>query len=778
MNKYITSNQKDKRMATDVSRIISLESILGLQAGAEITSDTTLQTIFQALNTGISASGYDVYDKIINNDAHIQNCFANVINGVQSIPYDIYSPESLDNKDLLIEITQFVKSNLFDIGMDNLIPQALRSLRYGFVIFEILYSYDTENRAIISDLSYCGANVFKFNVDGTVTFEGKDGTKKRLTVEEMATNFLVVTHDATPIKPDGQSLITPAVCVMQWMKSTALKNYIRLTDRFGSPTVIGKYPIGAEDKEREALKNFVKALRSNGYVTMSEDMTIDLVESAMNGSSPSERLVDICNNEISKAIQGSILISDIGQRSGSRAQGEVHQETTQKRIRAICIELAEQITNQLIKPLVLLNWPDITEFPYFKFDTDAEKDLSGKVGIIRQLVEMGVKVPVDPLYSICNIPKPSEDDEEYLTLPTTQMINTSDAKINQESDITTNLSRPAGSIITLAKSNEIQQEAINQTDHMSAREGSLIAKFFPTLVNSFQPLVNEYKRVLKSASNYNQANERLEKAYKQSLMNSFVDKLMDAGTFGYLYGRLTKNQNSEKQITSLESKSLPKAILPYDEAINYFLNKLPLSDDPDLPGRLTTLLNNKYFRIAGVQNEDLLKAIQKALADYQSKGFEYKELITGDNAERNINMIFNSAGVTSLNPHHLYTVLETNIQTAFGAGNFDQGKKISELLPYVVYLTVNDERVRPNHWALHGYCTDFETFTKLGIWPPNGFNCRCTTIQVGKATARAMGYKIIESGNLPEFDIEGQHIVGKPDKGFETNPSNTFWKEE
>ncbi|MGN0068479.1 MAG: phage minor head protein [Prevotella sp.] len=49
------------------------------------------------------------------------------------------------------------------------------------------------------------------------------------------------------------------------------------------------------------------------------------------------------------------------------------------------------------------------------------------------------------------------------------------------------------------------------------------------------------------------------------------------------------------------------------------------------------------------------------------------------------------------------------------------------------YRTANDDKVRPQHAALHGVTLPIDDSFWQSYYPPNGWNCRCTVVQVRKS---------------------------------------------
>lgn len=107
----------------------------------------------------------------------------------------------------------------------------------------------------------------------------------------------------------------------------------------------------------------------------------------------------------------------------------------------------------------------------------------------------------------------------------------------------------------------------------------------------------------------------------------------------------------------------------------------------------------------------------------------------------------------------LETVFRTQTQIAYGAGRWNalQDEAIQEILWGYEYVTVGDDRVRPSHAAMDGVKRPKDDPIWNTWWPPCGYNCRCTTLEIfdeGEATAE-----------LPAVE---------PDAGFKVNFGEIF----
>lgn len=71
------------------------------------------------------------------------------------------------------------------------------------------------------------------------------------------------------------------------------------------------------------------------------------------------------------------------------------------------------------------------------------------------------------------------------------------------------------------------------------------------------------------------------------------------------------------------------------------------------------------------------------------------------------------------------TEYDTAILAAESASNYRRLSQKVNLFPYWKYVTVGDDRVRPDHAALNGVVLPHKDARWDKIWPPNDWNCRC-----------------------------------------------------
>lgn len=87
--------------------------------------------------------------------------------------------------------------------------------------------------------------------------------------------------------------------------------------------------------------------------------------------------------------------------------------------------------------------------------------------------------------------------------------------------------------------------------------------------------------------------------------------------------------------------------------------------------------------------------------------------------------------------------------------------------PYWMYNAVLDSRTRPSHRALHGkvFRADDPIWDK--IYPPNGWNCRCTVIPLDQEDLNELNIKPEELNPVKRKKLLSNFII---DKGWDYNP--------
>jgi SPP1 gp7 family putative phage head morphogenesis protein len=178
------------------------------------------------------------------------------------------------------------------------------------------------------------------------------------------------------------------------------------------------------------------------------------------------------------------------------------------------------------------------------------------------------------------------------------------------------------------------------------------------------------------------------------------------------------------------SSELPFNV-PFDEASAFFADKMAMS--PEEFAALEDWAKLRAFTVATVTKaeilQDLLDAVQVAidngltLADFRSA----------------LDDIMETRGWEGITPWHAETVFRTNIQSAYGAGRLSQQRAAAVDFPFLMYVTVRDDRVREEHAALDGVVRAINDPFWSVYYPPWDYNCRCDAEALSTEEADATG---------------------------------------
>ncbi|TBV76869.1 phage minor head protein [Pseudoxanthomonas winnipegensis] len=156
------------------------------------------------------------------------------------------------------------------------------------------------------------------------------------------------------------------------------------------------------------------------------------------------------------------------------------------------------------------------------------------------------------------------------------------------------------------------------------------------------------------------------------------------------------------------------------------------------------------FTVAKMADVDLLAdvrdAVDQAIAEGQTLQ-DFKKAITPKlvkagwwGTQEQIDPLTGKTELVQLgSPRRLKTIFETNMHTAYAAGEWEQIEEASVDAPYLMYDAVDDNRTRPQHHAWSGTVLRWDDPWWDTHRPPNGYNCRCSTIQLSKYDLRGMG---------------------------------------
>lgn len=222
---------------------------------------------------------------------------------------------------------------------------------------------------------------------------------------------IVSRHMATIENPYGQALLSS--CFWPWtFKTGGWRYFVKYCERHGLPWPIGRYPMGTQDKDIDALGEALGSMLESGYAVVQEGNGVELlVPNATGNMLPQESLIDRCNREMSKALTSQAMTSEL-QGVGSRAANEVAAQR-QSTVNDADRDIPAESMSQLLSWITLFNLgPDVTP-PRLEFykQKAAGKDRAEAYDLVRQ---MGAKPSKKAMLEELAIPAAETDDDALM----------------------------------------------------------------------------------------------------------------------------------------------------------------------------------------------------------------------------------------------------------------------------------------------------------------------------------------------------------------------------
>lgn len=156
--------------------------------------------------------------------------------------------------------------------------------------------------------------------------------------------------------------------------------------------------------------------------------------------------------------------------------------------------------------------------------------------------------------------------------------------------------------------------------------------------------------------------------------------------------------------------------------------------------------NVRAFSIAGLYRLDILGQIHQRLLDVLQGNLSRSDWLDA------VSELLSDAGVLDkFNEKRLRLIFDTSIAHATAAGRWQRLWESRDVHPYLMYVTKQDDRVRPAHAAWHGLVLPIEHPFWSTHFPPNGFRCRCAVIGVSEKE-----YRRLRTGEINS--IAGQRV--------------------
>ena len=728
------------------------------------------QTIFP--NT--QAESYQWYSFVIDYIPSIFAALRTRYNAVIQTPYEFIIDDEKGQGLKALELIKWLFSK--QLNLSYFISDLLTAIPMGFSVIESNWAIGKDNLFLPYQLHKKDNIHFKFGIEQNnivlrwIDKSGGDPTKG----EKLNQNkFIIHQHNANYENPYGKSELSFRVFWLSKIILESLNAMVRFQDGYGKPyTIIKLTETLWKDKTSRAIADkLVEKLYKTAGMVLQEGMNTELVQARSSQNSMFLDTIRYCDNQITLDILGQSTTSD-DSNTGSLAKSQVASKISQTIVNADIVELSETINN-FSKQICDYNFTGLETYPYIKFKVEPEEDTDKRMTYFKTAFDMGMSIPKQSVAKMLDIPY-SEDTPEEELLIQSSTFNQSALPFSQSNQ----------------KKNDNFLEFSKKYEEIGKAEWELIDRWYEEAII---PITAGFKPIYNDIINY--AKTLTQKTLKDIKKFTPTPKQFDRMSnlyFNYLgwidlYGMSAMYRDSGEGLSfsakeqgllyfaqkPLEFREIAinydMEQMPYNEAIDYFSNQTPMLVDDMIA--LEKPLRAKAFWLAKSDNIEATNRVYN---------FINQGIVEGQGVDEFISLnrdALNRLGFIETNDiraSYMRMAYRTNQGLALQSGRYQtsQNRMVRNLMPYQMYIAIMDDRVRPNHAMYNGMVYANNDPIWNVIYPPNGYQCRCTTVMLSSAQIQRYGYTIQNKNQYQYLD----DVKMVPDKGWNSNQAKNWLK--
>ncbi|MCK5358320.1 MAG: DUF935 family protein [Elusimicrobiales bacterium] len=284
-----------------------------------------------------------------------------------------------DNK----EIKEYVENNLKTLNEDSIeetfeesVNDMLSAFDYGFSLTECVYKI-ISGKYLINKLRVRPPHTFRFEMDvkGNVTEVIQSGETD---LPFKPSKFIHYAHQMEFGNPYGLSDLNSAY--LPWkIKKFFVKMWAKYGERFGTPTIHGKFEDGANKEDIDAFFDIMESMQNNTVLATPKSAEVEFIFAGKEASDLYDNAIDKFNLWIARSILVPDLLGLSGSKTegGSFALGQKQFDLFLATIKKDRNMLAKKITRRVIMPMVNANWGEVEcDFEFMPYTDGDETELS------------------------------------------------------------------------------------------------------------------------------------------------------------------------------------------------------------------------------------------------------------------------------------------------------------------------------------------------------------------------------------------------------------------
>ena len=328
----------------------------------------------------VTRKGLEIFDKMRQDD-QVKAALAFKKLSCLASGWEVAPPE-VEKDDPEDEISKFVEHTLKNVKgtLSEVVYNVMSALDYGYSVSEIVWQINEagewKNMIGVRAIKTRQPHMLDFETDefGNIKPDGIVQTVPGMSIKYLpVTKFLVFTHQKEFDNWYGRSDLEAAYR-SYWIKENSYRWLSMLLERFGIPPIFALYnPNKMTQQQITALVNVVQKIQAATAGALPRPSAEDLELWSPELAGQTERVfipaIEMFNKDIARALlMPDLLGATSDQGVGSLARAQVHFDVFMLMVDFLRTQIADNVINeQLVKPLVDLNYGPQDIYPQFKF---------------------------------------------------------------------------------------------------------------------------------------------------------------------------------------------------------------------------------------------------------------------------------------------------------------------------------------------------------------------------------------------------------------------------
>ena len=370
--------------------------------------------IYRLAELGLPTQQCDLFDDIIENDAHLRNLFEQRAQAVAGKPWVVQGGGPGERE---AQAARALERAMRDLPVVESFEHQLGFNRYGWGATEIdwdVVSFEGRRWVVPVWLASVPARRFRIDDQDQLRLLTKDAS---LDGEPLAPGKWWVTR-----RTGGRLARTALTRTAGWLslfKRNTTGDWYIYAQKYGLPLTIVTYDEAGDEKAKSVAKKIAEDISEDGGAVVPKSIEVKFEAADRNGDSSGTHggLISFCNRENSKLINGSTLSNDNGDSGGaSYSLGEVHDGVRWESVLYDTERLQESFRVNVAAPFLRFNGLDGVATPVLRVQVVRDLAPRQRAEIAEIAIRNGLEVSKSQLRQELGFREPIDANDQLKPL--------------------------------------------------------------------------------------------------------------------------------------------------------------------------------------------------------------------------------------------------------------------------------------------------------------------------------------------------------------------------